>query len=136
MLEKASPKSTPQRPNVQSHYDHSLRVILLAGQRMEAQPSTYGGKGDTLDAWFAHVAELVARFDEAVAASGRGPLDRYLSLDSSPQFSLASASVYAEMAGRAADLGFTDVVSHWPRPDTPYAGDPAVLEEVAGSLRR
>lgn len=97
---------------------------------------TYGGKGETLDAWFAHVADLVARFDDAVEAAGRGPRDRYLSLDSSPRFSLESAGVYAEMTGRAAELGFTDVVSHWPRPDSPYAGDPAVLEEVAGSLRR
>ena len=96
---------------------------------------TYGGKGDTLDAWFAHVAGLVERFDEALDEAGRGPIARYLSLDSSPRFSLGSAGLYAEMTGRAAALGFTDVVSHWPRVEGLYAGDPAVLEEVAGSLR-
>ena len=36
--------------------------------------------------------------------------------------------------GRAAELGFTDVVTHWPRPDGVYAGDVAVLEEVASRL--
>jgi len=95
---------------------------------------TYGGRGDTLDEWFAHVGELVRRFDDAVDAVGRGPLDRLLSLDSSPRFSLESVELYAEMAGRARELGFTDVVTHWPRPDGPYAGDLAVLEAVASSV--
>jgi alkanesulfonate monooxygenase SsuD/methylene tetrahydromethanopterin reductase-like flavin-dependent oxidoreductase (luciferase family) len=97
---------------------------------------TYGGKGDTLDAWFGHVGELVARFEEELAAAGRGPVDRYLSLDSSPRFSLESVGVYTDMAGRAAELGFTDVVTHWPRPDGPYAGDVAVLEGVAAEVVR
>lgn len=109
------------------------RSIRLAAEHADGW-ITYGGRGDTLDEWFAHVAELVARLDDAVDATGRGPLDRYLSLDSSPRFSLESAGLYAEMAGRAAELGFTDVVCHWPRAEGPYAGDPAVLEEVAGSL--
>lgn|GEM_PF-6567083 len=97
---------------------------------------TYGGEGETLDAWFRHVGELVARFDDAVATAGRGPLDRVLSLDSSPRFSLESVDLYVEMTGRAAELGFTDVVTHWPRPDGPYAGDEAVLEAVAAAVVR
>ena len=95
---------------------------------------TYGGRGDTLDEWFAHVGELVRRFDDAVDAVGRGPLDRLLSLDSSPRFSLESVELYAEMAGRAAELGFTDVVTHWPRADGPYTGDVAVLDAVAAQV--
>jgi alkanesulfonate monooxygenase SsuD/methylene tetrahydromethanopterin reductase-like flavin-dependent oxidoreductase (luciferase family) len=97
---------------------------------------TYGGKGDTLDDWFSHVRELTERFDEALETSGRGPLDRFLSLDSSPRFSLESVGLYDEMAGRAGELGFTDVVTHWPRPEGPYAGDVAVLEAVAAEVVR
>jgi len=97
---------------------------------------TYGGRGETLDEWFDHVADLTARFDDAVATAGRGPLDRVLSLDASPRFSLESAGLYAEMAGRAAGLGFTDVVTHWPRDEGPYAGSVAVLEEVAAEVLR
>lgn len=97
---------------------------------------TYGGRGETLEEWFAHLGDLVARFEDALAATGRGPVDRYLSLDSSPRYSLESAGLYAEMTGRAATLGFTDVVAHWPRAQGPYAGDPAVLDEVAVSLGR
>ncbi|HQA15163.1 MAG TPA: LLM class flavin-dependent oxidoreductase [Ornithinibacter sp.] len=95
---------------------------------------TYGGRGDTLDEWFAHVGELATRFSDAADAAGRGPLDRLLSLDSSPRFSLESVELYAEMAGRAAALGFTDVVTHWPRAEGPYAGDVSVLEAVAAQV--
>ncbi len=98
--------------------------------------ATYGGRGDTVDAWFDHVAGLAAIFDEACAEAGRGPLDRYLLLDASPRYALESADLFEEMAGRAAGLGFTDVVTHWPRPDSPYAGDESVLEEVAARLSR
>jgi hypothetical protein len=36
--------------------------------------------------------------------------------------------------GRAAELGYTDVVVHWPREHGLYAADEAVLDEVAGLL--
>ena len=70
----------------------------------------------------------MGRFREAEAAAGRSGVRAVLSLDSSPQFSSSSVGVFEEMTGRAAALGFDDVVSHWPRPDGPYAGDEAVLE--------
>jgi hypothetical protein len=38
------------------------------------------------------------------------------------------------MAGRAAEIGFTDVITHWPRPDSPYAGDETILEAVASDV--
>ena len=50
-------------------------------------------------------------------------------------FALESVGLYAEMSGRAAELGFTDVITHWPRPDGPYAGDVRVLEAVGATLR-
>jgi hypothetical protein len=49
-------------------------------------------------------------------------------------FSLSSAEYFADATGRAGELGFTDVITHWPRPDGPYAGDEAVLETVAADL--
>ncbi len=95
---------------------------------------TYGAGGETLDAWFDGVGELARRYAQACADAGRDPGRTILSLDASPHFSLGSAALYAEMTGRAADLGFTDVVTHWPRPDGPYAGDEAVLEQVAAHV--
>jgi alkanesulfonate monooxygenase SsuD/methylene tetrahydromethanopterin reductase-like flavin-dependent oxidoreductase (luciferase family) len=111
----------------------SLRLAATYGQGWV----TTGVGGDGLDEWFAGVAGLVAGLDEAVGAVGRvEPIDRYLSLDASPVFSLSSVAVYEEMVGRAAELGFTDVITHWPRPDGPYAGDVAVLEAVAAATVR
>ena len=95
---------------------------------------TFGGQGDTLDGWFGHVAGLSSRYEDACALAGREPGRRVLSLDASPRYALESAATYAEMAGRAAELGFTDVVTHWPRAEGPYAGDEAVLEQVAATL--
>ncbi len=97
---------------------------------------TTGPRGsETLQEWWAGVRELSGRMDDIEAAAGRTePLDRYLNIDPPVQFALASAEVFAEMVGRAAERGFTDVVTHWPRPQGPYAGDERVLREVARRL--
>ena len=97
---------------------------------------TTGPRAETLDQWWVALAALGGRLDEALTAAGRdsGTLQRHLNLDSSPQFALESAGVFEEMAGRAAGLGFTDLITHWPRPDGPYAGDVAVLEKVASDV--
>jgi alkanesulfonate monooxygenase SsuD/methylene tetrahydromethanopterin reductase-like flavin-dependent oxidoreductase (luciferase family) len=107
----------------------SLRLAAAHGQGWV----TTGSPAETLDEWFAGVGDLARRLGDALAAAGRadGTFDRYLSLDSSPRFSLESADLFEEMVGLAGELEFTDVISHWPRPEGPYAGRIAVLEEVA-----
>ncbi len=94
---------------------------------------TSGARGVSLEEWWHAVGELARRFDAALAAAGRdaAAVDRYLSLDAAPVFSLSSVAAFADAAGRAAALGFTDVITHWPRPDGPYAGREAVLDAVA-----
>jgi alkanesulfonate monooxygenase SsuD/methylene tetrahydromethanopterin reductase-like flavin-dependent oxidoreductase (luciferase family) len=84
---------------------------------------TMGGRTDDLESWWKSVADRAARFE--------GSGDRYLMLDSAPRFSLSSRGFFEEQVGRAAELGFTDVITHWPRASSWYAGDEAVLEEVA-----
>ena len=44
---------------------------------------------------------------------------------------LESAESFADCAGRYAELGFTDIVVHWPRPGTPWDADPRVIERIA-----
>ena len=97
---------------------------------------TTGPKVETLEEWWAGLDTARGTLEEALVAGGRDPASfpRYLNLDSSPQFSLASRGVFEEMAGRAEALGFTDVITHWPRPDGPYAGSVEVLEDVAASV--
>jgi alkanesulfonate monooxygenase SsuD/methylene tetrahydromethanopterin reductase-like flavin-dependent oxidoreductase (luciferase family) len=87
---------------------------------------TTGPQADELEEWWSGVAELARRYE--------GGGDRYLMLDSAPRFSLSSASFFEEQVERAAALGFTDVITHWPRPSSWYAGDEAVLDEVATTV--
>ncbi|MCM0674106.1 LLM class flavin-dependent oxidoreductase [Micromonospora phytophila] len=110
----------------------SMRLVARFGQGWV----TTGLGDDDLDAWWSGVADLAARMDKTLASAGRDPatLDRYLSLDSAPVFSLRSADFFAEQVGRAAALGFTDVITHWPRRSSWYAGDEAVLVDVATRL--
>ncbi|MFB9234758.1 LLM class flavin-dependent oxidoreductase [Plantactinospora siamensis] len=111
------------------------RTMRLAARYGQGWVTT-GAGGDDLDSWWRSVAELSARLDRELAAVGREPgtLDRYLSLDAAPVFSLSSVQAFEDAVGRAADLGFTDVVTHWPRESSWYAGDEAVLERVASEV--
>jgi len=38
---------------------------------------------------------------------------------------------FADAVGQAGELGFTDVISHWPRPSGWYAGDESILDTIA-----
>ncbi len=94
--------------------------------------------GDQVGQWWQGIAEVSARFTEAVAQAVADDHrdaddipDRYLSLDASGTTALQSAGFFAEQVGRARELGFTDVIVHWPRPEDPYRADPAVLDHIA-----
>ena len=111
------------------------RSIDLAVERGDAW-MTYGGNADTDEEWWALVAGHSRRVDEALEAAGRpaSPFGRYLNLDSAPTFSLTSAAVFEDAVGRAADLGFTDVITHWPRATEPFRGTRDVLDVVASDV--
>ncbi|POH68851.1 LLM class flavin-dependent oxidoreductase [Cryobacterium zongtaii] len=97
---------------------------------------TTGADGAVGEEWWSAVAALVHRLEDTLAAADRAPgsLDRYLSLDSGGAYSLQSVGAFDDAVGRAGELGFTDVISHWPRPDGIYAGSESVLDEVAARL--
>ena len=101
----------------------SMRIAARFGQGWV----TTGKGGATVDEWWSGVADLVKKFTDTPGSAG---LDRYLSLDSAPVFSLSSVEYFHEAAGRAAELGFTDVVAHWPREDGVYVGQLSTLERV------
>ncbi|HEV7196839.1 MAG TPA: LLM class flavin-dependent oxidoreductase [Pedococcus sp.] len=126
------PLAVPRPPFViAANGPRALRLAAAYGQGWV----TFGRGGDSLEEWWTGVEELAARLDEAEAATGRnGPLRRYLSMDGSPRFSLESADLFEELVGRAEAVGFTDVVTHWPRAEGVYAGNEGVLDEVASRL--
>ena len=112
------------------------RALRLAARYADGWVTTGTVAGDDEGRWWRSVAEVSARFDEVLAAAGRqrDSVARYLNLDSSPVYSLSSAAAFVDAVGRAAELGFTDVITHWPRESNWYAGDEKVLELVAERL--
>lgn len=110
------------------------------------EPAVAQGRGlaAAQEAWWDGLAAMVLRFQDVRSAEiEAGRLDAaappprlYLSIDGAPVFSLASAAVFVESVERAVALGFTDVVTHWPRPEGVYAGSESVLDEVADLLPR
>lgn len=130
-------RSTPgcvQRPRtpfvVAANGPRSMRLAATYGDGWV----TTGAEADDLDGWWCGIAENVRRLEEALAATGRDRIDRYLSLDSAPVYSLGSVDAFTDAVGRAAGLGFTDVVTHWPRESSWFAGDEAILDSVAPLL--
>ncbi len=114
------------------------RSVRFAAQVGDGWVTT-GPQTDSVDEWFAGLATAAAGYDAARAELAAAPeAARYLLLDSAPHLSggpgrvaLQSVGFFTELVGRAAELGFTDVITHWPRPETPYAASRAVLEAVA-----
>ena len=111
------------------------KAIRLAVERGDGW-MTYGGDADTDEEWWALVSGLGRRVDDALEAAGRASdgFARYLNLDSAPTFSLSSVAAFEEAVGRASDLGFTDVITHWPRTTEPFHGTREVLDEVVADV--
>jgi len=109
--------------------------LALAARIADGWVTTAGAHDDTA-AWWHRAGELIRRLDDACADAGRDPstISRTLSLDAEARYSLASVDAFDEAVGRAAELGYTDVVSHWPREHGLYAGNESVLDEVAQRL--
>ncbi|MEV4595984.1 LLM class flavin-dependent oxidoreductase [Amycolatopsis sp. NPDC049253] len=111
------------------------RTMTLAA-RFGAGWATTGRGGATTDEWWQGIAELSRVFDERLDAAGRerDSVHRYLSLDAAPVFSLSSVNAFREAVDRSRELGFTDVIAHWPRSSGPYEGHESVLEQVVENV--
>jgi alkanesulfonate monooxygenase SsuD/methylene tetrahydromethanopterin reductase-like flavin-dependent oxidoreductase (luciferase family) len=113
----------------------TMRLAAHYGRGWATTGATPRDAGD--DAWWAGVRRLRDQFDAVLDAAGRAPssIDRLLSVDAAATFSLVSAAHFEDVAGRAAQLGFTDVVVHWPVPGAAvYDAPESRLEEIAALL--
>ncbi|WP_282082588.1 LLM class flavin-dependent oxidoreductase [Streptomyces tendae] len=106
------------------------RALRLAARLGDGWVTT--GAMDAADEreWWCGVERLALVMDEQRTTPG---FRRHLSLDACPGYSLSSVTRFEDMAGRAAELGFTDVIVHFPRREGVYAGQEEVLEAVAQS---
>lgn len=128
------PVQTPRPPFVVAA--NGPRALRLAARYGEGWVTTGAQACETAEQWWASVREIRDRFEAAMGAAGRplDTVDRYLNLDSSPVYSLSSVDAFVDAAGQARRLGFTDVITHWPRKSSWFAGDEKVLEAVAAEL--
>lgn len=98
---------------------------------------TLGRESDSPDEWWRSVADVSRRLDDALGGHGRptATLNRYLNLDAH-SYALESINAWEDAVGRAVELGFTDVVTHWPRAAGVYAGSEDTLVEAAARFSR
>lgn len=77
----------------------------------------------------------LARLGEACEGAGRdvAELGKVLLTGFTPERTgiLDSVDRFVDFAGRHRDLGFDELVLHWPIPDSPFAADHAVFERIA-----
>jgi alkanesulfonate monooxygenase SsuD/methylene tetrahydromethanopterin reductase-like flavin-dependent oxidoreductase (luciferase family) len=92
-------------------------------------------RGADPESWWRGVATVVERFEEAAESFGGPPggFRRVLEMLSGagPAHSVEKVK---EDAGRAHELGFTDVVIAWPRPTEPFAGSEELMERLGDEL--
>lgn len=106
---------------------------VTTGPQTGPAPELSGDPQAQLEAWWGEVGALARKLTEVEAEyrrPGAAPLARYLSLDAGGPPALTSAAFAREQIARAGELGFTDVIVHWPRPEPPYQGTEAALEEL------
>jgi len=77
----------------------------------------------------------VDKLADACAGIGRDvdELDKILLTGFTPDRGrpLESLDAFVDFAGKHAELGFTDIVIHWPIPDSDFASDEKVFERIA-----
>lgn len=75
------------------------------------------------------------RLGAACAEIGRdaASLDKVLLMGFTPDRNrpLESVDAFVDFAGRHRDLGFTELVIHWPIPDSDFAADQGAFEKIA-----
>ena len=84
--------------------------------------------------WFAAVSRQVERFEAAYADAGRtSQMRRAAVVSLTLDWAQTSVGAWDEFCGRLQQLGFTDVIVHWPRADDPALPGPtaAVFEEIS-----
>ena len=111
------------------------RSMDLAARYAETWVTTGAAWSDTpLDGrdGAALVVRQIEQLDDACRRAGRAPstLGRLVLTGISLAPGLASAAAFADTLGHYAEVGVTDVVVHWPRPDDPFAGDVAAFERA------
>ncbi|MFI1523252.1 LLM class flavin-dependent oxidoreductase [Kitasatospora cineracea] len=111
------------------------------GLRLAAQQGqgwvTYGDPRGPADVPVQQAPEVIARqveqLEAACEAAGRdvGELEKVLLQGSTAERPLESVGAFVDWAGTYRELGITELVVHWPVPDSIFANDLGVFERIA-----
>jgi alkanesulfonate monooxygenase SsuD/methylene tetrahydromethanopterin reductase-like flavin-dependent oxidoreductase (luciferase family) len=99
---------------------------------------TYGPAGELAgEDWYAAAQAQASRLDDACRARGREPssIRRMVLVSLEAQWADGTRSRWDDFTARIAELGFTDVVVHWPRAGADLPGcDPDVFDAISAAL--
>lgn len=129
-----------QSPRVPFTVAASGPRALAVAARHGAAWVTYGplSGGGAPEEWYATVAGQAGRLDEECARIGRDPgsVGRTALVSLDLPWPQRSVGAWDDFCGQLGDLGFTDVVVHWPRPDDPALPGPApaLFDEISARL--
>ncbi|MGI5529245.1 LLM class flavin-dependent oxidoreductase [Streptomyces syringium] len=112
------------------------RGLKLAARHGQAWVTTGDPKVSetgTPDQSLEAIAGQIEKLGAACAAEGRdvAELEKVLLTGFTPDRPLASFDAFVDFAGRHAELGFDEIVVHWPIADSLFAADVAVFEKIA-----
>ena len=107
--------STPRLPFVVAA--NGPRGMGLAARLGQGWATTGPAGGGDVEDWWTGVERAHRTFTEVLESQGRHPdeVDRYLSVDAGA-YALTSLDGFLRAHERARSIGFTDLVTHWPRP--------------------
>lgn len=112
-----------------------LRLAAQYGQAWVTTGDPKVSESGTPEQSFQAIRGQVEKLSDACAAIGRdvAGLDKVLLTGFTPERSrvLESLDAFVDFAGRHQELGFTEIVVHWPIPDSDFAADEKVFEQIA-----
>ncbi|MFE4574576.1 LLM class flavin-dependent oxidoreductase [Streptomyces chartreusis] len=112
-----------------------LRLAAQYGQAWVTTGDPKVSESGTPEQSFQAIRGQVEKLSDACAAIGRdvAGLDKVLLTGFTPERSgvLQSLDAFVDFAGRHQELGFTEIVVHWPIADSDFAADEKVFEQIA-----
>lgn len=118
----------PRVPFVVAAY--GPRAMRVAARHGQAWVTTNGTGTPGAESFLPDAREQLARLREICADEGRDPaeLDAYVVFGTGPERPYDSPEALADLMGRYAEAGYTDLVLHWPRGTEPHRGDLTAFE--------
>jgi len=124
---------TVQRPRppfcIAATGPRGMNLVARLGQSWVSTGRSAKDNATCHDVITAELARLDAALDEAQRPSDS--VDKVLLDGLNSEKPLTSLDAFVDWAGRYQDLGITDLVIHWPVPDSLYAVDADLFERIA-----